>query len=160
MMRRTPSLKENTFYFAKWMVAAIIAMWASIPAPVITLMIFMGVDMLTGLISAYAARKLDSRVGRAGVTRKLLTLILLYVIHLLETQAHLELGLEKIAAVAYTLNEAISIIENCARSGVPIPDQLISTLKRFQKITFVRSDETGRFNVVSVQEPRAAQPKV
>lgn len=143
-----PTLKENTWWVAKWVVAGIIGTWSSIPAPVVTLLIFMGIDLLTGLIAAYAGQNIDSRVGRKGISRKLMTLILLYVIHLLETQAHFELGLEKVAAVAYTINEAISIIENCAHSGVPIPDQLVTTLQRFRKITFQKIDDTGKFEVV------------
>lgn len=159
---RVPNLKDNALWFAKWVVAGIIAMWSQIPGQVAMLITFMGIDMLTGLIAAYQEKSLDSRVTRKGLTRKLLTLILLYVIHVLEQQAHIELGLEKIAAVAYIINEAISIVENCAKSGVPIPEALVSTLKRFQKLSFDKSPETGQYRsiILSDTTPKTGEIKL
>lgn len=97
-------------------------------ASIITLLIFMGVDYLTGLIVAgvfHASKKtqtgaLNSRVGWKGLAKKGVTL--LFVV--LAVRLDLLIGANYIrdaVCIAFILNELISIVENAGLMGIPIP---------------------------------------
>jgi len=85
------------------------------------LMIFMIIDFVSGLILAGKEGKASSRELWFGVTRKIGTLAILAVAHLLDTiigDAHL---IRDAAIFFYLAGELLSLIENTGRLGVPIP---------------------------------------
>ena len=93
-----------------------------------TLVIFMGVDYLTGLIVAglfHTSQKtengrLESRAGWKGLCRKGVTLLIVLVACRLD----LVIGsnfIRDAVVIAFIANETISIIENAGLMGVPIP---------------------------------------
>lgn len=97
-------------------------------AALTTLLIFMGVDYVTGLIVAgvfHRSQKstdgaLESRAGWKGLCRKGTTLLVVLV------ACHLDLVMgstfiRDTAIIAFIANETISIIENAGLMGVPIP---------------------------------------
>lgn len=123
---------------AKWFVCLLIAEWLMVPAgsrqAFMVLTGFMAVDIVTGVWAGAATGKLDSTVGRKGVSKKLATLLFLLVLHWIEHVVNIELNLELAGALGYTVNEAISIIENFAVIGVPIPSQVIAALVAAKKL--------------------------
>lgn len=97
-------------------------------ASIITLLIFMGVDYITGIVVAgifHASKKtqtgaLNSRVGWKGLAKKGVTL--LFVV--LAVRLDLLIGANYIrdaVCIAFILNELISIVENAGLMGIPIP---------------------------------------
>lgn len=93
-----------------------------------TLIIFMGIDYLTGLIVAGIFKKsgksengaLESRVGFKGLCRKGMILLILLV------ACRLDLILDTTyikdaVCIGFIANETLSIIENAGLMGVPIP---------------------------------------
>ena len=105
--------------------------------PILTLMICMGVDYLTGLIVAgifHTSPKtkgggLDSRVGWKGLARKFVTLLIVVVANL----ADILLGLHYIrdaVIAAFCANECISILENAGLMGIRIPKVLTTALEK------------------------------
>lgn len=93
-----------------------------------TLIIFMGIDYLTGLIVAGIFKKsgksengaLESRVGFKGLCRKGMILLILLV------ACRLDLILDTTyikdaVCIGFITNETLSIIENAGLMGVPIP---------------------------------------
>ena len=97
-------------------------------AALTTLLIFMGVDYVTGLIVAgvfHRSQKstdgaLESRAGWKGLCRKGMTLLVVLVACRLD----LVMGstfIRDTAIIAFIANETISIIENAGLMGVPIP---------------------------------------
>lgn len=119
----------------KWLAAGIAAIWMTIPAAIHTLLIMMLLDYSTGFIVAVMNRKLNAAEGLRGLGRKTLTLILVVTVHWVTEPLHLGLDVASMVAVAFTLNEMISITENCAHAGVPIPPQLLDVLLRGKKMT-------------------------
>lgn len=109
-------------------------------AALVTLMTFMGIDYLTGLIAAgvfHASKKtangtLESRAGWKGLCRKGVTLLVVLVACRLD----LIVGstfIRDAVVIAFVANEAISIIENAGLMGVPVPaviTQAIEVLKK------------------------------
>ena len=96
-----------------------------------TLGVLMALDYLTGMIVAgvfHASPKsaeggLESRAGWKGLCRKGMTLIIIIVasrVDVLLGTTYFRDG----TAIAFIINEALSIIENAGLMGVPIPAQL------------------------------------
>lgn len=95
------------------------------------LIIFAVLDYLTGFMCALADRKLSSKVGFKGICRKVLIFAMVGVGHLLDL--HL-LGGGSVLRTAinffYLSNEGLSIVENSAHLGLPIPDKLRKVLEQ------------------------------
>lgn len=105
-------------------------------AAMTTLLIFMGVDYLTGLVVAgvfHTSPKtengaLESRAGWKGLCRKGVTLLIVLV------ACHLDLVMgstfiRDAAIIAFIANETISIIENAGLMGVPIPAVVVKAIE-------------------------------
>lgn len=97
-------------------------------AALTTLIIFMGVDYVTGLIVAgvfHNSEKtptgsLESRAGWKGLCRKGVTLLIVLVACRLD----LVMGssfIRDAVVIAFIANETISIVENAGLMGIPIP---------------------------------------
>ncbi len=94
-----------------------------------TLLLFMAVDYITGVIVAAVFKKspksemgaLDSKAGWKGLLKKGVTLLIVLVSAQLDRITGTEV-IRDTVIIAYIVNEAISIIENAGLMGVPIPD--------------------------------------
>lgn len=111
------------------------------PSAVQLLIVLMGFDFMTGLISGFVRQKLSSDVGFRGIAKKLLALILLLLLHILEQAMGTPFQIEKIGALAFAINEIISIVENCAAAGVPIPVQVVEALLNAKKLRRLATKE-------------------
>ena len=109
-------------------------LWGKMDGLFYALIAFMILDYLTGLISAYIAKKLSSKVGFTGIARKVFILILVAVGHILDTQI-LGGGVVCRSAVIgfYLANEGISILENTGKIGLPLPAKLLNVLEQLRK---------------------------
>lgn len=105
-----------------------------------TLVIFMAIDYLTGLIVAGVFHKstktetgtLESRAGFKGLCRKgamLLVVLVAYRLDLAVGTAYIK----DAVIIAFIANEAISIIENAGLMGVPMNDTLKNAIDVLQK---------------------------
>ena len=106
-------------------IAALYGGWTS---AMTTLIIFMTIDYITGLIVAGVFKKsgkskngaLESRAGFKGLCRKGMILLILLVACRLD----LALGttyIKDAVCIAFVANESLSIVENAGLMGVPIP---------------------------------------
>lgn len=105
-----------------------------------TLVIFMAIDYITGLIVAGVFHKstktetgtLESRAGFKGLCRKgamLLVVLVGYRLDLAVGTAYIK----DAVIIAFMANEAISIIENAGLMGVPMNDTLKNAIDVLQK---------------------------
>lgn len=112
------------------------AAFGSWDASLTTLVIFMGIDFLTGTIQAMVFHKskksksgtLTSKACFMGLTRKGLMLAMILMgarLDILIGQSFVRDAL----CVAFIVNEAISIIENAGSMGVPVPDVLMKAIE-------------------------------
>ena len=89
------------------------------------LIVFMVVDYITGVMCAIVDKKLSSAVGFKGICRKVLILMLVGIANLLDVQV---IGTGSVLRTAviffYLSNEGVSLLENAARLGLPIPEKL------------------------------------
>ena len=120
---------------AKWMLAFCAAFWLGIPLSVQILVICMGLDFATGVLVGFIRGNLASDRSFVGIAKKVLILILVAVAHLISEALKLPFDLGVGVAVAYVVNEVISITENCANAGVPIPPLLLDFLLKTKNMT-------------------------
>ena len=111
--------------------AALVGLWVTLGLAVQTLLVLMCLDMVTGILRALIDGELSSDIGYQGVTRKALTLAIVVTGHIIEPVIGVQLG--ALVATFYAAIEVISILENAAAVGVPIPAALRDALEILQR---------------------------
>ena len=107
------------------------------------LLIFMALDYITGLMCAIADKKLSSAVGFRGICKKVLILMLVGVAHIVDLHVVGTGDALRSAVVCFYLsNESVSMLENAAHLGLPIPEKLKSVLAQLHGRTDEKNDET------------------
>ena len=95
------------------------------------LMAFVVIDYITGVMCAINDRKLSSEVGFRGICRKVLIFLLVGIANILDVQV---IGTGSVLRTAviffYLSNEGVSLIENAAHLGLPVPDKLKAVLEQ------------------------------
>lgn len=95
----------------------------------IVLISFMILDYITGLIKGCNNKSLSSHIASKGIARKSLIFIVLIVAVLLDRLLNTETWVFRtLVCYFYIANEGISLLENCAELGVPIPDKIKEAL--------------------------------
>lgn len=93
------------------------------------LIIFVIVDYITGIMVAIINRELSSEIGARGIFKKVLIFIFVAVAHIIDSRLIGEGSVIRTAVIFFYLsNEGISIIENSARIGLPVPEKLKDVL--------------------------------
>ena len=96
-----------------------------------TLLAFVVLDYITGIMCAVADHKLSSAGGFKGIFRKSLIFALVGVGQLLDVQVLGAVGVLRTAVIFFYLsNEGVSLIENAAHLGLPIPAKLKAVLEQ------------------------------
>ena len=127
-MERMVQMKTGILTSVGVVGGAVAALFGGWDAAIATLLIFMGIDYVTGLMVAGIFHRsaksetgaLESRAGWKGLCRKGMTLLIVIIAHRLD----LMLGTTVIrdaVVIAFVANETISIVENAGLMGVPIP---------------------------------------
>ena len=95
------------------------------------LLAFVVLDYITGVMCAVSDKKLSSAVGFKGICRKVLIFSLVGIGYLLDTQVFGETGVLRTAIIFFYLsNEGLSLVENAAYLGLPIPEKLRKVLEQ------------------------------
>lgn len=93
------------------------------------LIAFVVIDYLTGVMCAIADKQLSSNVGFKGIARKVLIFVLVGVGHIIDSQIIGEGSVVRSAVIFFYLsNEGVSLLENAAHLGLPVPEKLKEVL--------------------------------
>ena len=117
----------SEYFFGQWSAALEALVWAMV------------IDYLTGVLAAYINPRLmlDSRTGFRGICKKILILLLVSLAHFIDSAT----GQAMVCTAViwfFIGNEGLSVIENAAKAGVPIPQKLRATLAQLAE------EKTGR----------------
>lgn len=95
------------------------------------LLVFVAVDYITGVMCAVLDKSLSSEVGFKGICRKVLIFLLVGIANILDVQV---IGTGSVLRTAvvffYISNEGISLMENAAHLGLPIPAKMKEVLEQ------------------------------
>ena len=95
------------------------------------LLVFVIVDYITGVMCAIEDRKLSSAVGFRGLCREVLTFLLVGIAQVLDVHVLNQPGVLRTAVIFWAIaNNGLSILENAAHLGLPVPEQLKAVLEQ------------------------------
>ena len=97
----------------------------------LALVAFAAADYLTGVMCAVSDRKLSSNVGFKGICRKVLIFLLVGIANILDVHV---IGTGSVLRTAviffYISNEGVSLLENAAHLGLPVPGRIKAVLEQ------------------------------
>ena len=95
------------------------------------LLAFVVIDYITGVMYAIADNNLSSEVGFKGICRKVLIFLLVGIANVLDVQV---IGTGSVLRTAviffYISNEGVSLLENAAHLGLPVPEKIKTVLEQ------------------------------
>ena len=97
----------------------------------VTLLLFMCADYISGILCGISNKELSSEVGFKGIAKKIMILLLVGATNLLGQTTGIE-GLRYIVISFYLANEGISIIENASILGLPVPQKIKDVLEQLK----------------------------
>lgn len=96
-------------------------------------MILVSLDYLTGICLAIRRKQLSSSIGAKGIANKVMIFVLVSLSNVVDSYFSITgCAIETITILFYCTNEAISIIENAAKMGIPLPAKLVICMKAFK----------------------------
>jgi len=108
----------------------------------IALLIFVVFDYITGIMCAIADKKLSSEVGFKGICRKVLIFVLVGIGNVIDVQVLGQPGVLRTAIIFFYLsNEGLSLVENTAHLGLPIPEKLKAVLEQLHDRETIETKE-------------------
>lgn len=106
--------------------------WINASPALLALVILMLLDIMTGIFASIIAANLSSSASWKGMSKKVIMIILIGLASVLEPFAQ-GIPLSKLVATFYIVTEALSIVENAARCGVPLPSALVESLAKLRE---------------------------
>ena len=132
---------------------AFLAYLNKLAVPVVVMIAVMIIDYLTGLAGAYTTNQLNSRIGIVGIIKKVgylglvaVGMVVDYIIYsaLAQVGVNITLGycVGMIIIIWLIINELISILENLAEIGVPLPSFITKLVNRLKNTVESKADTT------------------
>ena len=110
----------------------------------IALVVFAVTDYITGVMCAIADKKLSSEIGFKGICRKVIIFMLVGIAHVLDVNVIATGSVLRTAVIFFYLsNEGVSLLENAAHLGLPVPDKLKDVLEQLHDRAEKEKEEDG-----------------
>ncbi|WP_337596912.1 phage holin family protein [[Ruminococcus] torques] len=98
------------------------------------LIAFVAIDYVTGVMCAISNHTLSSEVGFKGICRKVLIFLLVGIGSILDARVIGSGSVLRTAVIFfYISNEGVSILENAARLGLPVPEKIKVVLEQLHE---------------------------
>lgn len=106
------------------------------------LLIFVVIDYLTGIMCAINDHSLSSAVGFRGICRKVLIFLLVGIANILDVSVIGSGSVLRTAVIFfYISNEGLSLVENAAHLGLPVPEKIKAVLEQLHDRTDDKEDK-------------------
>ena len=116
---------------ASTLLTTVVYFLGGLDTALITLLIFIVLDYITGVMCAIVNKNLSSEVGFKGICRKVVIFILVGIANLIDVHI---IGSGSVLRTAiiffYISNEGVSLLENASTLGLPVPSKLKEILKQ------------------------------
>ena len=97
------------------------------------LVVAIALDYVSGIIKAYNTKTLSSAIGFRGILKKVAILVLVMLAVVVDRITINNGGIRTLVIYYFVANEGLSILENLAQAGLPIPKALKDALKVIKK---------------------------
>ena len=108
-------------------------MFGAFDVVLVSLIVLMAIDYITGLIKGIYNKKLSSNTGWHGLLKKVSTLCVVALAHVVQHLLGDSMGIRDIVIMFYVANEGLSILENVAEVSTVIPEQLREVLMQLRE---------------------------
>ena len=134
---------DNTLKAIQWLAAAVAGLWFALPELTQLLIALMAIDVILGFVKAWKDRDVSAQKAFSGVTKKMVTLLMIGVFALIDHYADdvLQLNLMQAGSAFYLIPELTSIMRNAAALDVPVFNQLQGVLRYFQTASGEKVEE-------------------
>ena len=89
------------------------------------LVVFVVMDYFTGVLAAGVKKELSSEVGFKGIAKKVCIFVLVGIANIVDTQViHDGAAIRTAVIFFYLSNEGVSLLENAAHLGLPVPEKM------------------------------------
>ena len=106
------------------------------------LIAFVAIDYITGVMCAISDKTLSSEVGFKGICRKVLIFLLVGIGNIIDVQVLGSPGVLRTAVIFFYLsNEGVSLLENAAHLGLPVPDAIKTVLEQLHDRSDGKEDQ-------------------
>lgn len=125
--------KEIFNFIIATIAATVTYILGSFDTGLIALVILMALDYTTGVIGGYIGKSLSSDIGRKGILKKFTIVIVVIVSVILDRLINNGTWVFRtLVCYFYICNEAISLLENAVKIGVPVPKKLVAALEQLK----------------------------
>jgi len=104
------------------------------------LIIFMALDIATGFLRAFIQRELSSKESWRGMGKKTLVFAVVAVGHQLDRLTGTGAAIRNAVVYFYCASEGLSILENVAAAGLPLPEIIKNALKLLNERKYPTND--------------------
>ncbi|WP_169713632.1 phage holin family protein [Paludifilum halophilum] len=87
------------------------------------------IDWATGWYASKVGGTLNSKRGFTGIGKKIIVLALVAVAHQVDVMMGTGELVRNTAIIFYSVNEVVSITENCGRAGIPVPERFVRAVE-------------------------------
>lgn len=107
-------------------------LWGGFDTALITLLITMALDYITGVCKACYNKKINSKIGVKGIIKKVGYLAIVTLSVLVDKIIGDSGAIRSLVIYFFVANEGISILENWGQMGLPLPKKLIEALEQLK----------------------------
>lgn len=126
-------MKEVINSISSLVITTLIYLLGGMDIALTCLLIAIVLDYVSGIIKAYETKELSSKIGARGIVKKVAILIVIMLAVLVDRATGESGAIRTLVIYYFVANEGLSIIENLAKAGVPIPKKLRDALKTLKK---------------------------
>lgn len=145
-------MEEEVSTFWHWLVAAVItpvavaisAFFGGWTAAMTTLVTVMVLDIVSGLARAFVQKQVSSNVSWNGMVKKSLVFVIVALAARLDTIVGAGSLLKDATVTFFIVSEALSVLENTAAAGLPIPEFLRQALKQLNEKKAAPENQNGQ----------------
>lgn len=110
-----------------------IAYWlGGLDTILICLIAMIVLDYITGVLQAVTNKSVNSEIGFKGIAKKVFILCIIAVTFIIEKATNGAFQIREVVIMFFIANEAISLLENAGKMGLPIPQKLADILEQLK----------------------------
>ena len=94
-----------------------------------TLLVMMVIDYITGIMKGYKNKNINSNIAYRGLRKKVMVLFIVMAASQMDVILQ-GVGIRTLVLIFYVATEFLSILENAAILGIPIPEKLMVALEQ------------------------------
>lgn len=99
----------------------------------VSLLIVMTLDYITGVLSAFYSKELSSKVGFKGILKKVFYLVIIALSVRIDNLMGQQNIIRTFVIYYFVANDGLSILENAGELGIKLPKKLYEALDQLKK---------------------------